>query len=360
MTDTSIFSDEETLLPVPDLYSLPRESPLQRRKYGSNMPREKHVHFSAPNQARAKPIISPKIGLDDYEMKYQSRTRKPSFSGSAELDDVDRYTRQKEKRMKGILKPPRKDSRKGPDILGLLIGGRKKLKPRNGSRELPWKRGYAPLRSEPVQWVPLLEIDSDSEVDRRERVRYQAGDRRYGSSEHRDVRTEGHRDWNANGPRQRKSALVGGIDERRWRFPASSPSRIRDYGGWPVYTQQWSRQESHTPPVARSSSELESPSEDDSSSDGKSDDGYYRRSESISKSKRKSKLKVTPKKASEARERRRATSPRNAGRLGSKTELSREEICSEEWRSTSSSVSVPATVFAPVSQAPNTVSFSRT
>ncbi|KAK6070770.1 hypothetical protein SCUP234_10048 [Seiridium cupressi] len=313
------------------------------------MPREKHVHFSAPNKSRTKPITSPKIGLDDYEMKYQSRTRKPSFSGSAELDDVDRYTRQKEKRMKGILKAPRKDSRKGPDILGLLIGGRKKLKLRNGSGESPWKRRYAPLRSEPVQWVPLLEIDSDSEVDRRERVRYQAGDRRYGSSEYRDVRTEGHRDWNANGPRQRKSALVGGIDERRRRFPASPPSRIRDYGGWPVYTQQWSRQEPHTPPGARSSSEPESPSEDDSSSDGKSDDGYYRRSESISKSKRKSKLKVTPNKASEARERRRATSPRHAGRLGSKTEVSRGEVCSEEWRSTSSSVSVPATVFIALS-----------
>ncbi|KAK6069675.1 hypothetical protein SCUP515_08856 [Seiridium cupressi] len=283
------------------------------------MPREKHVHFSAPNKSRTKPITSPKIGLDDYEMKYQSRTRKPSFSGSAELDDVDRYNRQKEKRMKGILKAPRKDSRKGPDILGLLIGGRKKLKLRNGPGESPWKRRYAPLRSEPVQWVPL------------------------------DVRTEGHRDWNANGPRQRKSALVGGIDERRRRFPASPPSRIRDYGGWPVYTQQWSRQEPHTPPGARSSSEPESPSEDDSSSDGKSDDGYYRRSESISKSKRKSKLKVTPNKASEARERRRATSPRHAGRLGSKTEVSHEEVCSEEWRSTSSSVSVPATVFIALS-----------
>lgn len=159
-----------------------RHGPRSTEDYVKYEPRkvreERHVYFSQASQPHAKPRRSPKVGLDDFEMNYQQRLRRPSFSGSAELGDVDQYLNKWEMKSKAsILKPPREQARKSPRILEVLLGGRKQPDPKSTWGEWPRKSGYTPYRSHPIK-SPVKEayqdIQRENERGTRERAEARA------------------------------------------------------------------------------------------------------------------------------------------------------------------------------------------
>lgn len=171
------FSDDIPLIPSTNVHEPTRAAGSAKHRpqevYG-----KKHVHFTQKSPSHDKPRRwSPKIGLDDYEMKYQRRTRRPSFSGSAELGDVDRYVYRKEKKIRSVLNPPRKQASKRPSIIGVLLGGRTKPEPTRAWGERPWRRAYTVSKSDPIDVSLKEEHDrhgQEREEDKKERAEARA------------------------------------------------------------------------------------------------------------------------------------------------------------------------------------------
>jgi hypothetical protein len=68
---------------------------------------------------------------------------------------VDRYIRKQEERPTSILEPPRKQSRRRPHLLTLLMGRRKKPEVPQLPGNEPWNRGYRSGASTPIEHKAL-------------------------------------------------------------------------------------------------------------------------------------------------------------------------------------------------------------